>query len=695
MKKKNSKILLGLLASTCVGMTAGCGGESSSKYSIEAKVVNDEYGYITGGGKFSNGANVSLKIYPNEGCMGTANDSNIPPVLQFLKNGAAEGDTPVELSVGSIIDNKYYEYNFTVNDGKEDPSLINIGTYTATFTCASNTPADVGSAVVAQSDVEFILHDKDGNKITDAALINQLPGETIDSKHIAKIGSGMKINEVRYLDELEGRIEWYKDSSFTQKYNFSDPVYDDFVLYGKMEGTTEEAIVRDSIAVLNQSKSLYFTFVEDGKTYIMDVKKGENNAIDINYYEEENAGEYIRKFMIKTEGEGANRKQVYYEIDDKNALNNGSLLHHKLSDAIFGKYNVIKIENDQISSGIENISKFYKINQILSEEGLIFDRKEDGENNHIKKTITYKEAEGEDVNANGTKGEEIEIECRAYTIKDGDETVLAVLYVYRGRVYQIEYSDDGSVLDIDYSKNSGNFVPEAQAIRNLFVVQFKSNDGNLNTELENINASFDSVLKIRPSIGETLDDLIENHETLNNLLKKYDYFIKDGATIIDDLSTYLINNDKIDGIAGTNALEIVVKGSYADVATGLQDLALGNYKVITTGKLFDEDHSVDFNVGEVNVIDPDTTKPSEMNGFIWNSLRTLVNLENNYYKFTYDDTNNLYSFFKNKKDSIPFVSIKVDENCQISELHYYYMDALGKVTTYTSVFDYSSRVVTE
>ena len=63
MKKKG--ILFSLLSMLCLGLVAGCGEDT---YKISAVPENYEYGYVTGGGEFTMGSSVNLKIYTNTGC---------------------------------------------------------------------------------------------------------------------------------------------------------------------------------------------------------------------------------------------------------------------------------------------------------------------------------------------------------------------------------------------------------------------------------------------------------------------------------------------------------------------------------------------------------------------------------------------------------------------------------------------------
>ena len=115
---KTKGIAFSLLTAICLG-AVGCGAE---EYKITASSATPEHGYVTGGGSYTMGSTVGLKIYSNLGC-----------TLQSIKFVNSNGDME-EYTDFDAIENKYHYYDFVVSDKT-------IGHYEPQYDCSvSNSP---------------------------------------------------------------------------------------------------------------------------------------------------------------------------------------------------------------------------------------------------------------------------------------------------------------------------------------------------------------------------------------------------------------------------------------------------------------------------------------------------------------------------------------------------------------------------
>lgn len=215
MKKNN--ILFTLLASACIGLTAGC-GSGGTKFSIKAKVSSSEHGYIQGAGKYANGANVVLKVFPNIGCFGTEGGGAEYPTIDFTKEGATE---PTLKDIALIpVGNTHYEYRFTLNSSKEADG--NVGTYTANFVCASNDPS--GADVNKKHTVKYKLFD----------------GSTWVDLNEVEIDNGALAQNIKYTED-DKKITWHVgDTSTSALFDFTTAITEDKIIYGYTDAAVDE-----------------------------------------------------------------------------------------------------------------------------------------------------------------------------------------------------------------------------------------------------------------------------------------------------------------------------------------------------------------------------------------------------------------------------------------------------------------------
>ena len=116
----------------------------------------------------------------------------------------------------------------------------------------------------------------------------------------------------------------------------------------------------------------------------------------------------------------------------------------------------------------------------------------------------------------------------------------------------------------------------------------------------------------------------------------------------------------------------------------------GGFKITTSTEVFGENYSKDYTVAAGEDIFALAGAPVGMNSIIWDALQ-MLNAENNksvhntYAKFVKDGNN--YLFYETKDALNPYLSVEIEDGKVIGLVYYENID--GKITTYTSVFDYS------
>ena len=635
---KKNKILLTLLASSCIGMVAGCGDDH---YKIIAKVSNSEYGYIKGGGNYAVGSKATLKIYPTEGCE--------PSDMLLLRSGTNES-----VSVGApnavYGDNgitKYYEFIIDpVTPGAEG----NVGIYTAAFSCLQQDKPS-GDATTAERQVVYKIVKKDGSF-----------DETSVAKQTVKFGTKLKKNE--YVEGYEGKITWYKDyngatTSFSNVWDFNNPLEVDLVLYGKVAEPDASDIVSEAITNFTNStkikmnignysaslkdygkESMEFTFQDSSA-----VDKATDYVIKNNTYYESYSGEY---YKMELEGSGFAKENI-------------------ASYAIF--FNHVGIT-----------TKGYTFVRVL----------DDVTNNHVTETITI----GKDKSNN-----DINIKCYKYKAVDGEGKNVMTFWIKNGYLYKTEaYDGEGN-------PNVANVInyPEEEItsmsfenVKSMYLVRLTSSDTELNDILSANNAKFETILKIRPSNGETLEKLLqtENGKLIINSneianLKPYDYkFVQvEGGQIYDINLKDLVTSHK--------NVQIQVSSTYSNVKEALEKFATGGYRITTSMLGFDDELISKYFIvpANMNILEVDgDNKPDDMNNVLFETIQTVNLLEDTnlgYHHFGYDASTGVYSFYEQEYDNYPYLSIKIDKTeKKVLEIIYYEGVGSTNIRTFTSKFEY-------
>jgi hypothetical protein len=615
---KKNKILLAILASACIGTTAGCGGES--KYQIKANVTSNEFGYVRGGGKYEAGQKVSLKVYPNEGCT--------PNGFDFKRVGSEDINDIAASALETVTDDEgktlYYKYEFDVNAAAD---VGTVGTYTAKFSCLTNTTDDVANATAAERKVQFMVVGEE----TDFENNPLIPSQ------IVKLGNKIA-KEINYIDSVEGRIKWYKvyneeTGAFSEPWNFAeDAVLSDITLYGNVETATPLEIVKDAIENFKNNTKMEM-IMNDKAATVKSFNKASEGKMDFNFYQgtvSNPAGNHI--FMIH-EGD-------YYSI-------------------ISGVYYKLDLEDSGFTiDDIDAYTQFF--------EHLTFDLS-DG-------AYTVEKVGNEDVLAKDTNNNDVSVTgCSKYTLKN-NESVVMTFWIKNGEIYKTQNAE-GNVNVIIHPEGEIGAV-DPSVVKDLYLIKLSSNNTELKGLLNEINSDFQKVLMLKANSGETIEYLFENNTNVKDLLRKYDYTISYSGGTIDPATHY---------VDGNRDLVLNVKGEYSDVKDGIEVLKEGGFKITTTGEIFGDIVSKEYTVADATNILAESTNPG-MNPFIWDVIQTVKTLEDDYYKFSYE--NDVYSFYEKNGDSIPYITIKLSGSGFVEEIVYYETNAAGKVTTYTSVIEY-------
>jgi len=337
---KSKGLLFSVLSAMCVGLVAGCG---ETEYTISATPISNEYGVVTGGGKYKKGATVTLNITANMGCRTTG--------LTFFKTEEGEHD---EIPLNDIGEGSV-KYQFAVSDDT-------IGNYVANFECQTNSPSDDDSRVMKHK-VTYILN-VEGNPVT--VIDNSSNAELEDNIELVEMGK--VATEIKYIDGLEGKIVWYtKDPTLgsvtdEDKYNFANKVVGDLNLWGQVVEVSNEEAVNEAVDAFKSSKNLEITN-GDEVAIIIDFDK-EIEKINMKVSTKEN----VIKYIIQN--------NTYYLYKDPNKAglkleNSGFGLRDikeaykfiELRDIVLSEFNIIK--NDTKEEVTVDEGKTYNCNVYL------------------------------------------------------------------------------------------------------------------------------------------------------------------------------------------------------------------------------------------------------------------------------------------------------------------------------------------
>lgn len=289
MKRKS--LLLSLLAVFCLNVVSGCG---TPKYNIKAKASNNEYGYVSGGGKHKKGEKAELKIYSNLGCEFD--------YLKFVDSNGKESTITTVVNKG-----KYDSYSFNV---KKETA----GSYTAYFDCGSDSsgvipPGSGGTSgggsggttpstpsVQSQYKVDYYVDFNGDNDYNDA-------NELIDQRYV---NAGEKAVDIKIYGEYK-ITGWYINQFKTIPYNFNSSVNKKLDLYGKFVNAQSYEVVNDAIKGLYESTSDVKINGNNKKINIKGIAS--NDSLQFDYYVSDVISSAVRNV-------GSNGEKYYYYFND-------------------------------------------------------------------------------------------------------------------------------------------------------------------------------------------------------------------------------------------------------------------------------------------------------------------------------------------------------------------------------------------
>ncbi len=347
MKRKN--ILFSLMIAICLGLTSGCG--ENPTYEIKASSNEEEFGTITGGGRYEMGATVTLKMYPNPGCT-------------FSK---LELDgTNVNVTGNSIENiNTNPTYQFQVTEAS-------IGSYVANFDCTSNNTLDGSTQTYI---VRYVLKASTNRSVLNLERDDTNPfglGDFDTTGSFEKVISGRTIGRnITYVDKYSNyTFEWYTDADCTPSKKIDVSTYKiakDQTLYGKaieknVKTELQNAVDAfgkntDGIVVKNGNITANVKNLGDSTKFKMEVKDAGNKysyKVDGNNYYQYDDNTSILKYSLKNTGfEISSVEDVYKYIRVKD-LKVATFEENPIKDGSKFTYEVTSENNEKYKLTIEN-----------------------------------------------------------------------------------------------------------------------------------------------------------------------------------------------------------------------------------------------------------------------------------------------------------------------------------------------------
>jgi len=424
-----------------------------------------------------------------------------------------------------------------------------------------------------------------------------------------------------YIPGIEGRVKWFSDEQRKNLFVFPVTVTGEVTLYGKVTAESAKDVVADAIKNFEESSNL---FMQIG-----------NNTLEVAGYNE----------FIKPDGNMDNvifdysgsttsfrvLKNVYYEHDGSSyyKINLGGTSY--------------EITKDNPYMGMDKIEAFFM---------------------HDIKNLTGYNVESKGLLAETTNiGDEInrqDVNLSKYEVTKGTDKY--TLYMYNGYIYKVVYPN-GTTNVIEYlAGDTGFTTPED--VRPLYLVKLDSNNGDLNNILQEYNRGLDKVLKVKPAKGETLATAFEK---LKAELKEYAYVVKDGGSsgdVIGDLKSKSISDS-------ITSLYIEIKGEYSTIRGAISELKEAeSFTVSTVLEAFGQ---------TINATITDSFNDIK-NGTIDEFKKVLISLDaldeekaGGGYTYNYDTfkvNGNIYEFYKNENDSVPYLVIELSAG-SITKVSYY------------------------
>lgn len=753
MKRKG--ILFSVLSVMCIGFAAGCNGEKGT-FRIETAVNSREYGYASGSGDYKLGSSIMLKFYPNLGCkLSTVKfqkgeeTSELSPSLSdegyyYINKTLKEEDvgkytaefTCDTFTDDQVLDDKETKYDVKYvlykpgTDGYEKYNAsLDLANYVYFSTDGKSNEEKVASGSKISKSINY--HNKLDGKIDwytvdftgDSTLLTDSNKYDFDKPVVANLTLYGLFNPSAITETVKDAINNLKNAEkvvikeVEKKWNIGDRVHEgdtysdsivvasvgDFyidstnydVLVLGMNGKWEKAYnLKEKYGYYGTSKSQWEVADErencsgnDGDI-CLDTEKYNLNINDNGDWQ---IVEELKEPVYTTYLSGAKISA----IDDKFSIVAGTYSGSGDSKAFAYTHllkgntyyinrgnNTIKLElnADANASGIElkDISDLYKY---ISIADLDVDKLKSTAKSSDDIVVSKWEGEGAAVDING-------VSCARYDLKK-DGSIIMTIYINKGVIYQIVTKEHTLMYDFA-SKDDQKFDPTVTLP--MYLVRLYTNDSSLRADIKGYANNYETILKVVPGEGETLNSAMRNDAYLSKVLKEYYYELKHGENTGNSCagSIYLES-----GITGHLKLCMDVKGKLADVKSALTNTGVGlqsdntvvtgKFDVVTKTKVFDEEYTKEYSfTEELNA------KPDGMNSIIWDSLSEIAKLSSVdvlFGRFEYDSVSKVYKFFEKDNSTTPYLSVMIEDD-RISQVVYYKNES-GKITTYTSEFDYS------
>lgn len=701
MMKKNN-ILFGLISILCVGTAAGCGGDGEPKYNIKTALDNQEGGTIKGGGSYKQGEQVTLQLFPAEGC----NFSDSPPMVAFIPEGSELAQSEEAASISS--DGTHFVYQVNVNNGA-DGSASTVGTYKATFMCKTNTIEALDSANSAKYTVyRKVLKDKN-----DASKgYHTIATDKAEQKEVVY---GTKLPQDNYLDGVDGKITWYvTDDEWeltTTEYDFKNAVKSDLYLIGVVSDSSTRGIVEDAIANFKKNDKMVITDEAGVKATVLNLKDIANKKMyfqlgnrfiisDNNYYQIKASGGtslYYKLPLVApdaADGYDGFKVQDIKDFYDYVELN---YLEYDADDAATADVDEgVSIKKNGSNDYTEKIEIFgsrmsydstaktfiyneltYTIdatnNKILQGEtdvGTLVDsvyvKFSDSMSDATLKGKTYK------IDGNYLNLIVDSPTCKVYQIKK-DGKLYMDLYISNGNVYKIiRYKVDGVTKDESYLVNHAPTdvgTTKPSTIYDMNLLKLVSSNTALNTALATINGDFDTMLKNVTVEAKTLKTLIDENDDLKEILKAYDYKIQSGGEDVDTSKVFPINTSN-----SVITLNIIVNAEYKEIGDIVTKLREGNFTMNTTISVMDGEETLNQVYVEDAGNDVLTTQPGAMKQTTKKILMALNGLATNYDSFKYSTNasgDKIYKFYEeNAGENDPYLIFTLDSAGNLKQIEF-------------------------
>lgn len=621
MKKKS--LLFLILSFLCVGLISGCGEET---FQITTEVADKEAGYMTGAGSYVKGSTVNLRVYVNSGC--TLQN------VEFTKKDSTVTDT---VAMEESSDKKYMYHDFAVTDDT-------IGNYKANFDCSNGNTTNKGSTNIKNKVRFYIIKTaKTGKKDSDPfdlrsdASSSEVPYiEVSTNTAITEIKKDNTVitknirNVPNYPDE---KYTWYKCTSFTSYtkresdlFNQSTKISTDLNLCGFGEEKKPVNEVKEGIE--NFASSSDGVLITSGN-YTAEIK-------NLNAKAEDTQKTYIRVYEKTTnETRGVYIDGYYYEF-----------IKSSNKDTRVTALQVVKAngENYESVSGLklENILTIYP---------------------YIKlKDIDVTKAEKYSSNDAGTV---YKVNDGAYfiTINDAGQIVEFVDKTNGETTYTISYPS--SITNVSIAK-----------YKDTHLIQVSSNKEKLNNELEKINSTYESSIKVAQGYGETVENKLSKNSDLQPALRRYSYTWKlladnettctSTSTSISDIPEYIQDTLKLCAYVPEDSMSI------DEINATLNNIE--SFNVSIKINYLGEDHEVK-NYTNINFDSNDDPISSKL-------FSDLKNISTKFSSFSYDESSKLYTIYTG---STSFTIKFSEDKTKIEKIDYRADDGTTYKYTFSSV----------